>query len=150
MLALASSPIATLSPVATQDSAHYSPTLTATPGTSAAHTAVLQERARIARELHDSLAQTLYVITLTASRALHQLDENDGKQTQQSLGDLLRLADTGQYELRSLLANIRSDLLMSGRLTAGLASLAADLRSCGPVILGCNRSVNALRLSEAC
>jgi signal transduction histidine kinase len=97
----------------------------------AAEAAVLQERARIARELHDSVSQTLYAITLTGSRALRLVNQNEGEQTQllKILGDVLQLADTGQSELRSLLANIRSDLLMSGGLTGGLAILAADLRT---------------------
>jgi signal transduction histidine kinase len=46
-----------------------------------------------------------------------------------AVDDVLQLAETGQAELRSLLANLRSDLLSSGGLTAGLASLAADLRA---------------------
>jgi signal transduction histidine kinase len=91
--------------------------------------AMLQERARIARELHDSVSQTLYAITLTASRALHLLNQSDAKQTQEVLGDVLRLADTGQAELRSLLANMRSDLLISGGLSGGLATLAAEWRA---------------------
>ena len=95
----------------------------------AANAAMLQERARIARELHDSVAQTLYAITLTASRALQPGNRTDGKEMQGALGAVLGLADTGQSELRSLLANLRSDLLRSGGLTAGLASLAADVRA---------------------
>src|SRR5437870_3642303 len=43
---------------------------------SATQAAVLQERARIARELHDSVSQTLYAITLGASRARSLLHQN--------------------------------------------------------------------------
>src|SRR5579872_4045933 len=42
--------------------------------------AVLGERARIARELHDRVAQALYAITLTASRAQALLAHQDGDQ----------------------------------------------------------------------
>ena len=89
---------------------------------------MIQERARIARELHDSVSQTLYAITLTASRAIDLLNRSDAKQMQQILGDVLEFADTGQSELRSLIANIRSDQLTSGGLTPGLVSLARELR----------------------
>jgi len=50
--------------------------------------AVLQERARIARELHDGVSQTLYAITLGASRALTHLQQNERT-------DVQRLIDTG-------------------------------------------------------
>jgi signal transduction histidine kinase len=66
----------------------------------------------------------LYAITLTASRALGQPD-----QTRRAIDGVLQLAETGQSELRSLLANLRSDLLGSGGLTAGLARLAAEVRA---------------------
>ncbi|MBV9354950.1 MAG: hypothetical protein JO023_05430, partial [Chloroflexi bacterium] len=39
--------------------------------------AVLEERARIARELHDSVSQTLYAITLGAARARALLQQNE-------------------------------------------------------------------------
>jgi signal transduction histidine kinase len=85
---------------------------------------MLQERARIARELHDSVSQTLYAIALTASRAVGQPE-----QMHRAMSEVLRLTDAGQSELRSLLANLRSDLLTSGGLTDGLARLAADVRA---------------------
>ncbi|MBV9356617.1 MAG: hypothetical protein JO023_13955 [Chloroflexi bacterium] len=47
------------------------------PVAGAQQTAVLQERARIARELHDSVSQTLYAITLGASRALELLEREE-------------------------------------------------------------------------
>jgi signal transduction histidine kinase len=78
-------------------------------------TVELEERVRIARELHDGVSQTLYAITLTAARALGRPN-----QRQRAFDEVLRLAETGQSELRSLLTNIRSDLT-SGGLTAGLA-----------------------------
>lgn len=96
---------------------------------SAADAAMLQERSRIARELHDSVSQTLYAITLSASRALDLLKRNEDDQTQQVISELLRLADGGQSELRAILTNLRSDLVKTGGLTGGLASLAADFRT---------------------
>jgi signal transduction histidine kinase len=95
----------------------------------AADAVVLQERARIARELHDSVGQTLYAVGLTASRALPLLDQNDKNNVRQMLEDVLQLARTGQSELRMLVANIRSDPFTSGGLLEGLSHLATDVRA---------------------
>ena len=96
---------------------------------SAAEAARLQERARIARELHDSVSQTLYAITLTASRARRLLEQNQGDEAHHIIDDVLQLANAGQSELRALLTDIRSDRLTSGGLTVALAHLAADVRT---------------------
>jgi signal transduction histidine kinase len=49
--------------------------------------AVHEERHRLARELHDSVAQTLYGITLSASRVLMLLEASGGCQVRLSLAD---------------------------------------------------------------
>lgn len=96
---------------------------------SAAEYAMLQERARIARDLHDSVSQTLYAITLSAARARRLLQDNEANKAQDILGDVLLLATAGQSELRALLSDIRTDLLPSAGLIGGLAHLAADVRT---------------------
>ncbi len=90
-------------------------------------TVMLEERARIARELHDSVAQTLYAITLTASRALGLLELHGDEDVQRIIGDVVHLANNGQSELRALLTNIRSEPLSAAGLTGALAKLAADV-----------------------
>ena len=90
---------------------------------------MLHERARIARELHDSVSQTLYAITLTASRALRLLEQKKGNDIQPIIDDVLELANAGQSELRAILTNINPGRLPSGGLTAGLAALAAKVRT---------------------
>jgi signal transduction histidine kinase len=91
------------------------------------HAAVLQERARIARELHDSVSQTLYAITIGASRARKLLGRNESREAQRIIDDVLTLATSGQSELRALLTNIRSDQLTSGGLVAALERLVAEV-----------------------
>jgi signal transduction histidine kinase len=88
---------------------------------------VVEERARIARELHDSVSQTLYAITLGASRALKLLGRNESREAQRIIDDVLRLATSGQSELRALLTDIRSDQLTSGGLVDALERLVADV-----------------------
>ena len=90
--------------------------------------AVLQERARIGRELHDTVAQTLYAISLGASRARALLQQNEPTEAQRLIDDLMRLANDGQSELRALLTDMRSDLTQGG-LTAVLAPIAAEMRT---------------------
>jgi signal transduction histidine kinase len=93
------------------------------------HAAVLQERARIARELHDSVSQTLYAITLGACRARSLLEQSESTEVKRVIDDVLQLANAGQSELRALLIDIRSDQLTSAGLVAALEDLAADLRT---------------------
>lgn len=88
--------------------------------------AVLQERARIARELHDSVSQTLYAITLGASRALTLLEQNERSDVQRLIDEVLQLANTGQSEVRALLTDIHSNSLTPAGLVAALEHLAAD------------------------
>src|SRR5262249_29498149 len=114
-----------LAPVRDRSRSHPSRSIsrTATPRTAnrsnAANAAVLNERARIARELHDSVSQTLYAITLTATRALMLLKQHEGNDVESVIDDVLQLATTGQSELRALITNIRSDQLTSGTLNEG-------------------------------
>jgi two-component system, NarL family, sensor histidine kinase LiaS len=96
---------------------------------SIAKRAVLAERARIARELHDSVTQTLYAITLSAARARRLLEQSEDPEVQRMIEDVVQLATAGQCELRALLTNIRSDQLTSKGLRGGLAHLAADVRA---------------------
>ena len=87
--------------------------------------AVLQERVRIARELHDGVAQTLYAITLVASRALELPAVREADQLERLVGHILQLAHTGQVELRALVANLWFDEPSPGGLTQALIGLAA-------------------------
>jgi signal transduction histidine kinase len=88
----------------------------------------LQERARIARELHDGVSQTLYAIALAASRALTILERAPTNEVEPSLHDVLTLANAGQSELRALLTDLQVHLLAPDGLTAGLTNLAASTR----------------------
>jgi two-component system, NarL family, response regulator LiaR len=93
--------------------------------------AVHDERTRVARELHDTVAQTLYSISLGASRVLTLLERNETAHLQDIVEDLLHQANVGQTELRALLYNVRSDdkYQLRGRFTGALASLATGLEA---------------------
>ena len=93
--------------------------------------AVKQERSRVASDLHDTVAQTLYGISLSAARVLALLERSETAQLQSVVEDLLHLANDGQTELRTLLHDLRSDqpFPLQGGLTGALASLATGLES---------------------
>lgn len=85
-----------------------------------------QERARLARELHDSVAQALYGISLGAKTARATLD-HDPERTRASLDYTIRLAEGGVSEMKALLFSLRPDALEEGGLVAALAQHAHAL-----------------------
>ncbi|MFC3835582.1 MULTISPECIES: sensor histidine kinase [Deinococcus] len=86
------------------------------------------ERARLARELHDSVAQALYGITLGAKTARATLD-SDPARTRQSLEYTIRLAEGGVSEMKALLFSLRPDALEEGGLVAALRQHAHALET---------------------
>ena len=99
-----------------------------------ADAAVQQERTRVARDLHDTVAQTLYGISLSAARVLALFERNETGQVQSVVEDLLHLANDGQTELRTLLHDLRSSDEFNQdqfqeELTRALCSQAADLHA---------------------
>jgi signal transduction histidine kinase len=68
--------------------------------------AVIQERNRLARELHDSVTQTIFSLTLTA-RAARLLLERDPARAAGQLDHLQELAQSALAEMRSLIFQLR-------------------------------------------
>lgn len=89
--------------------------------------AVLEERQRIARELHDSVSQTLYGIGLGARTAREALAETPDEAAE-SIDYVLALAEAGLAEMRSLLLELRPEALEQEGLAAALAKQAEALR----------------------
>jgi signal transduction histidine kinase len=86
----------------------------------------VQERARLARELHDSVAQALYGIALGTRAARAQLERNPGGAAE-NLDYAVQLADGATAEMRALLFALRPDALEEGGLVAALSRLAEML-----------------------
>jgi signal transduction histidine kinase len=91
--------------------------------------AVLEERARIARDLHDTITQTMYAITLDAARALQLIDQHDAGQLHRTVVDIAQLAEAGQVELRALVGKLRSARPSRQTLTETLRTLAAEMQA---------------------
>jgi PAS domain S-box-containing protein len=81
--------------------------------------AILEERHRLARELHDSVSQALYGIALGARTARTLLDR-DPAQAAEPLDYVLSLAEAGLTEMRALIFELRPETLETEGLVAAL------------------------------
>jgi PAS domain S-box-containing protein len=90
--------------------------------------AVLEERQRLARELHDSISQALYGISLGAHTARAQL-ERDPSNALKPIEYCLSLAEAGLTEMRALIFELRPDSLEEEGLVTALTKQAAALRA---------------------
>ncbi|HJT56581.1 MAG TPA: PAS domain S-box protein [Ktedonobacteraceae bacterium] len=80
--------------------------------------AAVEERQRLARELHDSVSQALYGISLGVHTARLQLDHNSGELAE-SLDYVLELAEAALTEMRALIFELRpASLEAEGLITA--------------------------------
>ncbi|MBV9281162.1 MAG: sensor histidine kinase, partial [Chloroflexi bacterium] len=89
--------------------------------------ATLEERQRLARELHDSVSQALYGIALGAKTARTLLDR-DAARAAEPLEYVLAQAEAGLAEMRALIFELRPDALEKEGLVAALTKQAESLR----------------------
>jgi PAS domain S-box-containing protein len=92
--------------------------------------ASLQERQRLARELHDSVSQALYGIALGARTARTLLDRScndDQSALAEPLDYVLSLAEAGLAEMRALIFELRPESLELEGLSMSLSKQAAAL-----------------------
>jgi signal transduction histidine kinase len=94
----------------------------------AAGKAALEERQRLARELHDSVSQALYAIGLNTSAAQHLMTA-DPTRVSRLLGDVLKLAETGLAEMRALIFELRPESLETEGLVGALEKQAAAVQA---------------------
>ncbi len=90
--------------------------------------AALQERQRLARDLHDSVSQTLFSASL-AAQVLPRLWERDREEGQQCLNELSRLTRGALAEMRTLLVELRPNVLVETKLGDLLRQLAEAIIS---------------------
>jgi signal transduction histidine kinase len=83
--------------------------------------AVMEERQRLARELHDSVSQALYGIALGTHTALALLEREDPARAAKPLAYVLSLADAALAEMRALIFELRPDALEKEGLVAALS-----------------------------
>lgn len=90
--------------------------------------ASLEERQRLARELHDSVSQALYGIALGAKTARGLLDR-DPPRAAEPLDYILSLANAGLTEMRALIFELRPEALAQDGLVVALERQVHVLRS---------------------
>ncbi|MEX2247761.1 MAG: GAF domain-containing protein [Dehalococcoidia bacterium] len=90
--------------------------------------ASLEERQRLARELHDSVSQALYGIALGARTARTQLDR-DPAQAVEPVEYVMSLAEAGLAEMRALIFELRPESLETEGLVAAIEKQIASTRA---------------------
>jgi len=90
--------------------------------------AVLEERQRLARELHDSVSQALYGIALGA-RTARTLVDRDPAQAGEPLDYVLSLAEAALAEMRALIFELRPEALETEGLVAALTKQMESARA---------------------
>jgi PAS domain S-box-containing protein len=90
--------------------------------------AVMIERQRLARELHDSVSQALYGIALGA-RTARTLIDRDPSAAVEPIEYVASLANAGMAEMRALIFELRPESLAEEGLAAALTKHAEALRA---------------------
>ncbi|MCB0167954.1 MAG: PAS domain S-box protein [Anaerolineae bacterium] len=84
--------------------------------------AIVAERQRLARDLHDSITQSLYSVSLFSHAARESVEDDDTKRLNDSLGRIEEIALTALKEMRLLLYQLQSDVLAEKGLGGALKS----------------------------
>ena len=90
--------------------------------------AALEERQRLARELHDSVSQALYGIALGVETA-RELLPDDPERAAEPLDYATTLAEAGMTEMRALIFELRPESLEQEGLVAALEKQAAAVQA---------------------
>jgi PAS domain S-box-containing protein len=90
--------------------------------------AALEERQKLARELHDSVSQALYGIALGA-QTVRQLLDRDPTKAVEPTEYVLSLAEAGLAEMRALIFELRPESLQTEGLVEALRKQAAAMRA---------------------
>ena len=91
--------------------------------------ATAKERNRLARELHDSVAQTLYGLTLQAEAAARELNAGRADKTSEQLREIRDSAQQSLQETRLLIFELRPPILEQEGLVAALRARLESVES---------------------
>jgi signal transduction histidine kinase len=115
-------------------------------------TSALQERARLARELHDSVSQALFSMTLharTAQLAMEKQNLPEDGPLGRSVAQLRELSQGALAEMRALIFELRPDALAEEGLVAAVAKQAAALSARAGLPIRIDAPANRLELAPA-
>ncbi|MBW7476517.1 sensor histidine kinase [Paenibacillus oenotherae] len=94
--------------------------------------AVIEERQRLARELHDAVSQQLFAISMTATAVSRTL-EKDWERAKRQVQLIEEMASVAQSEMRALLLHLRPVHLDGKNLGQALQSLVEELKQKVPM-----------------
>lgn len=90
--------------------------------------ATIEERQRLARDLHDSVSQQLFALTMMSKAVVRGIEKHPEK-AQQQVADLAETAMKAQTEMRALLLHLRPIHLSDQSLSDGIHNLIAELKT---------------------
>ncbi len=88
---------------------------------------VVQERNRLARELHDSVSQQLFAASMMMS-TVNETNPPAGEAIKKQLHMVEKMIEQSQLEMRALLLHLRPAALKGKTLTEGIEELLAELK----------------------
>lgn len=94
--------------------------------------AIVEERQRLARDLHDAVSQQLFAISMTATAVGRTLDK-DFERAKRQVSLIEEMASVAQSEMRALLLHLRPVHLEGKRLAQGLRELIQELSAKVPM-----------------
>ncbi|WP_409342414.1 histidine kinase [Paenibacillus sp. MBLB4367] len=98
----------------------------------ARYSAVIEERQRLARDLHDAVSQQLFAISMTATAVARTLDKDFDKAKRQ-IQLIEEMSAVAQSEMRALLLHLRPVHLEGKRLAQALLELLQELQAKVPI-----------------
>ncbi|ANS75736.1 histidine kinase [Paenibacillus yonginensis] len=108
--------------------------------------AIVEERQRLARELHDAVSQQLFAISMTAT-AVGRTLEKDFDKAQRQVELIEEMASVAQSEMRALLLHLRPVYLEGKELTQGVEELVRELKTKVPmdIVLEMDRDLSLVK-----
>ncbi|MGO4543656.1 sensor histidine kinase [Paenibacillus sp. 2TAB23] len=97
-------------------------------------TAVIEERQRLARELHDAVSQQLFAISMTATAVSRTIDR-DWERAKRQVQLIEEMAAVAQSEMRALLLHLRPVHLDGKNLGQALTVLVDELKQKVPMTI---------------
>ncbi|WP_394171750.1 histidine kinase [Guptibacillus hwajinpoensis] len=89
--------------------------------------AIIEERQRFARDLHDAVSQQLFALNMMSSAAIKVMDR-DMETAKTQMVDVADLASKAQVEMRALLLHLRPVQLSDDSLGDGIEKLVEELQ----------------------
>ncbi|TVX87050.1 sensor histidine kinase [Paenibacillus agilis] len=99
-------------------------------------TAIIEERQRLARELHDAVSQQLFAISMTATAVKRTLNR-DFDRAERQVELIEEMASVAQSEMRALLLHLRPVHLEGKGLIQGVQELVRELQMKVPIEIQC-------------